>query len=394
MASLNPEWDRLLSCAQKNAASEIHRLITEDHVSANHSNAINQSALHIAALWGNIDAVKALLSNSADVKAQNKITGATPLHSCVQSAKKPAMNRVECAKLLIDAGADLYMKDLYGVTPLESLELEIERSELDPNDEYTKAMKELLENAGAVDLTLIPLLEVDELNVGALAKCLVNGGDGANINIDERHPMSGKTALHIVIDRLFVDEFELVEETKMRSVSDVIHLLLSKGADANALPERNIPNTDPKTFAPLHKVCKALFFQYDAIDSLSDDDARTNCLEELCVSLLSNGAKPSTSTVQIMHDASRKGSLHVVKFWIEKLGVDPNTKGRQGLTPLHFAARSGRTEIVKYLITYLSNEGSMRVDPSICDDRGKTALDAAIVNRKSEIVELLTPITR
>jgi len=51
--SAPPEWDILLSMAMKNNADEIHRLIREVGVSPSHSNAISQSALHIAALWGN-----------------------------------------------------------------------------------------------------------------------------------------------------------------------------------------------------------------------------------------------------------------------------------------------------------------------------------------------------
>ena len=52
-SSPGPEWDILLSMAMKNNAPEIHRLITERGVSPSHANAVAQSALHIAALWGN-----------------------------------------------------------------------------------------------------------------------------------------------------------------------------------------------------------------------------------------------------------------------------------------------------------------------------------------------------
>jgi len=48
-----PEWDRILSAAQKNDATEINRLVAEEGVDPSHANAVEQSALHIAALWGN-----------------------------------------------------------------------------------------------------------------------------------------------------------------------------------------------------------------------------------------------------------------------------------------------------------------------------------------------------
>lgn len=42
-------------------------------------NQIGQTALHVAALWGNCDALRALLDLGADANVQN-MTGSTPLH--------------------------------------------------------------------------------------------------------------------------------------------------------------------------------------------------------------------------------------------------------------------------------------------------------------------------
>jgi len=48
-----PEWDGILSAAQKNNPEKIKRMVHEMNVDPNHSNVVGQSALHIAALWGN-----------------------------------------------------------------------------------------------------------------------------------------------------------------------------------------------------------------------------------------------------------------------------------------------------------------------------------------------------
>jgi hypothetical protein len=48
-----PEWDLLLSAAQKNAGDRIRKMVKEDGVNPSHANGVGQSALHIAALWGN-----------------------------------------------------------------------------------------------------------------------------------------------------------------------------------------------------------------------------------------------------------------------------------------------------------------------------------------------------
>jgi hypothetical protein len=47
-----PEWDLLLSAAQKNQSDRIRDMINKEKVDASHCNAVGQSALHIAALWG------------------------------------------------------------------------------------------------------------------------------------------------------------------------------------------------------------------------------------------------------------------------------------------------------------------------------------------------------
>jgi Ankyrin repeats (many copies) len=47
-----PEWDLILSYSQKNWPDKIVDLITNQGVDPNHSNAVGQTALHIASLWG------------------------------------------------------------------------------------------------------------------------------------------------------------------------------------------------------------------------------------------------------------------------------------------------------------------------------------------------------
>jgi len=48
----SPEWDMLLSAAQKNKPDLIREMVQIGGVPASHSNAVGQSALHVASLWG------------------------------------------------------------------------------------------------------------------------------------------------------------------------------------------------------------------------------------------------------------------------------------------------------------------------------------------------------
>lgn len=49
---MKPEWDLLLSAAQKNLPDRIRELVQVEGVDPSHANSVGQSALHIAALWG------------------------------------------------------------------------------------------------------------------------------------------------------------------------------------------------------------------------------------------------------------------------------------------------------------------------------------------------------
>ena len=83
MTTPKPEWDMILSYAQKNNPTAIHQLITQQSVPPNHANGVGQSSLHVSAIWGHDTCVSTLLSLGADPNLQNSIMGSTPLHSCL-----------------------------------------------------------------------------------------------------------------------------------------------------------------------------------------------------------------------------------------------------------------------------------------------------------------------
>ena len=294
-----------------------------------------------------------MLELGANPNATNAITGATPLHCAVQSSKATsAERRILTIKKLLAAGSDPSRGDFFGHIPLDYCEDDVTKELLQPEmppvfcavrNVNTRELERLLKDDPAVvksrytDLT--PLLEV------------VN---------------------------------DLLEDNADNVHLDMMQLLLENGADPNATPaaKRNghlNVQQDPGDAAALHRICLALKDAY----AHAGETERIDRLESAARLLKEYNATLSPSTEQLLHDAVRRNQLDMTKFLIHDMGMSPNVQGRQGMTPLQFAARSGKTEAVVFLL----EQKDINVD--IQDERGHTALDAARLNNKDDIVALI-----
>ena len=114
--------------------------------------------LYEIVLNNDIDEVKQVLSD-CDINEQEEGTGFTALHYCAQN------QYVDIAKLLIDAGANVDVKDVYGNTPLfkavffskgkmEMIKLLLEAgANPDVKNNSDVSPKELAESIGSFDVT-------------------------------------------------------------------------------------------------------------------------------------------------------------------------------------------------------------------------------------------------
>ena len=100
--------------------------------------------------------------------------------------------------------------------------------------------------------------------------------------------------------------------------------------------------------------------------------------------LISHNAKASTEVQMMLPDSARKGKLQTVQFLIESVGVDVNFCGRQDMTALHFGARGGKAEVVKWMLNSCPT-----IDVNKADRAGKTPLEYATANGKDDIIALL-----
>jgi ankyrin repeat protein len=329
-------------------------------------------------------AVNALVFNGANLNSQNQVTGATPLHSCVQSNKKPAMKRFECAKLLIEAGADIYKCDMFNLTPAQALHADKEKNAAKMDDEeyihYFFSMIQILNPENGVNNLVMECM--DSMDFEGAINALKDVGD-----VDEIDCKSGTTILIKAMHQLEITfENESNQHLLLSDISRFILEVLKHGANPNLVPSEQgindmmLNHNQP----PIHTACILLSKYYASITEKKDPcRSIQESLENVVRALYKYGATLSSSVIQLMHSAAMKGHLETVKFFIKELHIDVNTPGRQGLTCLHFAARSGKTNVVQWLVE------TNQVKISITDDRGKTALDAAKANDKHDIVCIL-----
>ncbi len=99
----------------------------------------------------------------------------------------------------------------------------------------------------------------------------------------------------------------------------------------------------------------------------------------------SEEAKPEPSKVKesdiSIHDAANAGNIEIIKEQLAA-GVDVNTKGVGGMTPLHRAAREGHKEVVEFLI-------ANSADINAKDKMGRVPLHRAAREGRAAIAEML-----
>ena len=132
------------------------------------------------------------------------------------------------------------------------------------------------------------------------------------------------------------------------------------------------PNTLEE--APLHVICASV---------CSGSRFVADVAVEIVEDLIKHGANICTATMELLPVAAHRGKLQAVELLIKCVGVDPNFRGRQGMTSLILSCRSGRVDVVKLLLE------TDALDIDVVDDAGKKAIDYATSNGKEDIVLIL-----
>jgi len=311
-ASVSGPWGSLLHCASEINPGHWSETVMGLIADINVRDAKGQTVLHRAS---NPQFVQALLAKGADINAQN---------AAGHTALMLRTHVDETARLLIERGADVSIRDARGLTVLHKVvsenliplaKLVIER----------KADVNAVDANGKTALHLLRSREMAELLVSAGANVSVKGTDG-------------RTALH---------------GAAVRGEAEVSRVLIEKGADPLARA------VDGAT--PIHDATR---------------DARGGVLKELLAvksqgvnAIDNNGRSP-------LHHASEQRYDAVLKELIEK-GARLDLADRFGNTPLHQATLVGNA----YTTGFLVKAGA---DPKVRNKDGKTSFDLAMQSTKSE----------
>jgi ankyrin repeat protein/beta-lactamase regulating signal transducer with metallopeptidase domain len=244
-------------------------------------------ALHLAAYRGDLEKLKRLLEEGANVNAP-AMYDITPLHAAANGGNK------DVVQLLIGRGANVDARDAGRVPPL-----------------YYAALHNYED---IVDLLLGKGTDIGAKDYGftLLYYAIFNDGDrakdalklliakGANVNVKD---MGGFTPLNYGI---WLD------------YRDIVELLIANGADVNT--------KDGQGLTPYYW-------------------AVTQGRKDLVELLVAKGA----TRVSTIHLAARAGDLEEVKAFIEK-GTDINAKDQSGRTPLFLTVCADTNDVARFLI--------------------------------------------
>ncbi len=368
-----------LSQASINGNAQMVEVLLKAGADANTFQQEGQTALMTAAKAGNADAVKALLDHGAEVNAKESWRGQTALMWAA------AENHPAAVQVLVDHGADVNavssvfdfsgMKPKPGDVPMHFPRGGFTALLFAARGGFTECAKILLDHGADIKIA-------DPDGTSALLLAIINGHfDTAAFLLDRKADPNaadnmGRAALFAAIDMrdIYSSNRPAPRDSNKIDPMDLIKMLLDHGADVNAKLTKLIPARAVLDFPDVMMGDGATPFLRAA---KSADVPLMNLL-------LEKGADPKVVTragvTALMVAAGmghsntiRRGEqpIEAMKICLEK-GVDINAATDKTLnTALHAAAGQGTDDIVQFLADH-----GAKLD--LKDNKGRTPMDVAL----------------
>jgi hypothetical protein len=262
-----------------------------------------------------VEAADALIQAGANANAANRMTGATPLHMVAQSSKATRERRLAVVALLLAAGADPSQADQRGSVPADLV--------ADPDPDLQAA---LAPHPPAL------VQAIHARKVAAVRACVAEPEYLEDPNVPFRDQTPTSRTVQLLCSGL-TDQKEDAQE-QADALVEILQLLLQT-------PGTVIPPDDDSPLLAL----------LGALQAVEEDDSWETRVLHTAISLFVAPIRRQPDVIppdgwQLLQRAARRDDLPFLTFLVEDLHMDPNTKGRQGMTALQFAARSGKLSVL------------------------------------------------
>ena len=371
------------------------RWLIEQGVDVNHCDKNGFTAVHIAAMQGNLDVVKLLKESGANIHVED--------NEGSYSVMLAAIGTGDCntVRWLIEQGVDVNHCDKNGFT---AVHIAAKQGNLD--------VLKLLKESGA------NIHVQNEMDRNSIMSAAIGTGDCNTVRwlieqgVDVNHcSKKGVTAVHIAAQQGNLDVLKLLKEsganihaqTEMGSNSimsasvgtgdcNTVRWLIEQGVDVN--------HCDKNGFTAVHIAAKQ--GNLDVLKLLKESGANIHVQNEM-------------DRNSIMSAAIGTGDCNTVRWLIEQ-GVDVNHCSKKGVTAVHIAAQQGNLDVLKLLkesganihaqtemginsimsasvgtgdcntVRWLIEQG---VDVNHCDKKGFTAVHIAAKQGNLDVLKLL-----
>ena len=349
------------------------------------------SALGFASAKGYTDIVNVLLDYGAEVETRNN-DGETPLYDAAGSG------HISIVPVLLSAGADVNTQRNDGVSALG----------VASDEGHAGTVKMLLDNGALIESRnndgATPLLFAAARGHTDVARSLLSAG--AHVNIQRN---DGLSALHVAslnghvhIVNMLLDQKAHIETREVyfgctplwyaveKAHVDVVHALVSAGADGNTKPDDGIAALGFASGKGYMDIVKVLL-DNGALVETKDNDGETPIYyaarcghTDVVRILLSAGADANAQRADsftTLGVASENGQTNVVKVLLDN-GADVNLQHNDGISPLHVASREGHVDVVNILL-------ESNADIEARDNNGCTPLWLAAARGQTKVIEAL-----
>jgi ankyrin repeat protein len=319
-----------------------------------------ETPLMLSARTGNLNAVKLLLDRGANVNGADEFKGYTPLMFAATE------NQPEVAKLLIEKGADVNahsrhfefgeLKSASGGALMERAEGGMTPLQYAAREGNIETAKVLID-AGADVNAPEPQHDFTPMLIA-----IYNGKYDFASLLMERGAKVDDGSLYMAIELRNMDTYSNrpnpAETDRTLTATDVIKMLLARGADPNQVFDKKPPQiqtqgtvTVPPGATPFYRAVKAA--DVSVMRMLMEKGANVNIAIKTGgtpLMLAAGGGPARPQEDEVVDKAGGADPVEVIKMILDA-GADINAANDQESTALHLAAQKGSDKVVQYLIS-------------------------------------------